>query len=134
MYSLKRASLYRPHGTVMQPLLECEEPVPPSASVICTDPLLGCVGPLPPSAGVVRTDPAGRSCRLCLLSLPERERSVPCSAGVVFIKITEYPYMLLLCCLHQDHGILLHALAGVPRVITPFLERRRYTPLGTLAH
>ena len=34
---LYRCRLYRPRGTLFRPLLDCVGPVPPSASVVCTD-------------------------------------------------------------------------------------------------
>ena len=82
--------LYRPRGSLFQPLLKCVGPVLPPATVVCTDPAgrslsfifcrcLKCVGPVLPSAGVVCTDSAGRFFSLCLSAW----RPLPPPASVV---------------------------------------------------
>ena len=50
----RECRLYRPCGTLSQPLLECAGPVPPSAGVVCTDPAGRSVSCLHSGAARVR--------------------------------------------------------------------------------
>ena len=145
--------LYRPRGTLFQPLLDCAGPVPPSVSVVCTD-LSGrsfsvtigrCLSvcgrcPRPRVSSVpIR---AGRFFRCCLsvrgLYLLPRVSYVRIRAGRVFCRclstrgLYSIPQTSFVPTSRDSHSVSHPVAALVRGACTPFRGRRQHRPRGNL--